>query len=159
MQKVKTILKNEEGSIIVISIMILALLTVIGISATRTSTVETQISTNDFLNFYAAESGWQVSANWLDSQYPLSTIDRGLDMTGGVVDFTNPKYNTPDSFQLAANKSFSVRLRFTGAYIVPGYSTEFKRYRYEIDSDGIGPLNSQAQVGVTARKIEYVGGY
>ena len=67
MQKVKTILKNEEGSIIVISIMILALLTVIGISATRTSTVETQISTNDFLNkiaFYAAESGWQAS-RWL----------------------------------------------------------------------------------------------
>ncbi|MBN1932203.1 MAG: pilus assembly PilX N-terminal domain-containing protein [Desulfobacterales bacterium] len=156
MQQVKIVLKNEKGSTIVISLMILVLLTVIGISATHTSTVETLISTNDLFNkitFYAAESGWQISVNWLDSQYPLSTIDGGLDMTGGAIGFTNAKFGVPDTFQLASNNGFSAKVSFAGANNVPGYSTEFKRYRYEVESTGRGPRDSEATIEVTLEKL------
>ena len=55
-----TLLKDEAGGITVIALLMLALLTVIGISASNTSTTEVQITTNaqDYqIAFYAAESG------------------------------------------------------------------------------------------------------
>lgn len=60
MQKITSIINNPQGSVIIIAVMILALLTVIGISATNTSTTEVQISTNAVLHniaFYTADSG------------------------------------------------------------------------------------------------------
>jgi Tfp pilus assembly protein PilX len=51
---------NEKGSTLLISILILLLLTVIGIAATNTSTIEILISGNDKLAkkaFYAADGG------------------------------------------------------------------------------------------------------
>lgn len=60
MHKMTAILKNEHGSMMVVALMILAILTIIGISATRTSTTEVQISTNALehnITFYAAEAG------------------------------------------------------------------------------------------------------
>ena len=60
MQKLTSIINNQQGSIIVIAVFILVLLTIIGISATNTSTTEVQISTNAMLYnlaFYTAESG------------------------------------------------------------------------------------------------------
>jgi hypothetical protein len=60
MQKITSILNNRQGSVIVIALIILVLLTIIGIAATNTSTTEVQISTNALLNnvaFYTADSG------------------------------------------------------------------------------------------------------
>ena len=60
MQKLTSIINNQQGSIIIIAVVILVLLTIIGISATNTSTTEVQISTNALLHnlvFYTAESG------------------------------------------------------------------------------------------------------
>ncbi len=50
MQKITSILNNQQGSVIVIAVIILALLTIIGIAATKTSTTEMQISTNAVLH-------------------------------------------------------------------------------------------------------------
>ena len=60
MQKIMSIIDNRQGSTIVVALIILVLLTIIGITATNTSTTEVQISTNALLNnvaFYAADSG------------------------------------------------------------------------------------------------------
>jgi type IV pilus assembly protein PilX len=60
MQKITSILNNQQGSVIIIAVIILALLTVIGIAATNTSTTEMQISTNAVLHnvaLYTADSG------------------------------------------------------------------------------------------------------
>jgi len=60
MLKITSIIKNQQGSIIVIAMIILVLLTIIGISATNMSTTEVQVSTNALLHniaFYAADSG------------------------------------------------------------------------------------------------------
>ena len=69
------ILKNEEGSVIVMAIMILAVLTLIGVISMRTSLNEQHITTNSLLyqtNFYAAESGIALSPLWVKSNYPES---------------------------------------------------------------------------------------
>ena len=58
-RKLSTV-KNENGYVLVIAIMILSLLTIIGISASTTSITEVQTSTNSLLYeraFWTAESG------------------------------------------------------------------------------------------------------
>jgi hypothetical protein len=60
MQKPNLIIHNQRGSVIIIAMIILVLLTVIGIGATNTSTTEMQISTNAVLYnvaLYTADSG------------------------------------------------------------------------------------------------------
>jgi Tfp pilus assembly protein PilX len=70
MQTDPSIWGNEKGSVIVVAMIILALLTLIGISATTTSTTEMNIATNDQLNkmvFYTADAGIEVGRQMLNS--------------------------------------------------------------------------------------------
>ena len=53
-------LNNEDGSVLVIALLMLAFLSILGVSATTTSTIEVQIAGNDRnfkQNFYKAEAG------------------------------------------------------------------------------------------------------
>ena len=55
-----SILKNEQGSVLLLAIMMMMLLTLIGIAATTTSTIEIQISGNDKFHkmaFYNTDAG------------------------------------------------------------------------------------------------------
>jgi len=55
-----TIITNQQGSIITMTLIMLALLTFIGIASTNTSTTERKVSTNAVLHnvaFYTADSG------------------------------------------------------------------------------------------------------
>ena len=54
------ILNNERGSVLIIAVLMLVLLTIIGISATNTTTTDLQIAGNEKTHriaFYAAEAG------------------------------------------------------------------------------------------------------
>ncbi len=139
--------ENEDGSALVISLIMLVLLTLIGISASTTSEIELKISGNDKLHkmaFYTAESGWQMGANYLDSQYPPITS------SSSVTDIWMPSNPT---------LKYSYSTTFDGAVFAPGYSTEFRRFMYTINSTGNAPGSAQSQIRVTAGKIAYVGGY
>lgn len=60
MQQTTSITNNQQGSVVIIAMIMLVLLTVIGIGATNTSTTEMQISTNAVLHnvaLYTADSG------------------------------------------------------------------------------------------------------
>ena len=70
MQKITSIINNQQGSVIIMAVIVLALLTVIGISATNTSTTEVQVSTNAVLHniaFYAADSGIEAGRGALNT--------------------------------------------------------------------------------------------
>ena len=91
MLKKNWLLKNEDGSAIVIALMILMVLTIIGVSSSNTTTVELQIVRNDGIykqNLYLAEAAaqeaiqriWNVSRSdpfLLEKRTPvwLNTID------------------------------------------------------------------------------------
>lgn len=63
------VLRNEQGFLLVITMLILVVLTLIGISATNLSRVELQIAGNDRLHketFYQADGGTEVGANLLE---------------------------------------------------------------------------------------------
>jgi len=62
-------LKNEQGSVLVVALMILVLLTIIGISASTTSTIDIQIAGNEKfhkISFYAADGGTQAGIELLE---------------------------------------------------------------------------------------------
>jgi hypothetical protein len=70
MKTAKLILNNEEGYVIVVAILILALLTIIGTSSTQTTTVELQIVRNDLVHrdqLYRAEAAAMEAAQWLEN--------------------------------------------------------------------------------------------
>ena len=72
-------LKNENGSVLIVALIILVLLTLIGISATTTSEIETKIAGNERVfkrNLYLAEAGAMHGAQDLE-------------------DIGNPKTNPP----------------------------------------------------------------
>lgn len=69
--KSTAILKNENGALmILITVMLLVLLTVISIAASRTATVETKIAANEFAYqrcFYNAEGAIMEAVDLLDT--------------------------------------------------------------------------------------------
>ncbi len=63
-------IKNEQGFVLVLSLMVLVVLTLLGISASRTSVIELEISGNDNLSkmlLYYAESAAYEAAQRLDN--------------------------------------------------------------------------------------------
>jgi hypothetical protein len=77
MQKITSIINNQQGSVIVMAVIVLVLLTIIGISATNTSTTEVQVSTNAVLHnvaFYTADSGIEAGRTALNQ---LKIADAG----------------------------------------------------------------------------------
>ena len=58
--KEKRLLRNDEGSVVAVALIMLVLVTLLGIAAATTSTIEVQIAGNDKFHkktFYAAEAG------------------------------------------------------------------------------------------------------
>jgi hypothetical protein len=142
---------NDRGSVLVAALLVLVLLTLMGISA-----IEVQMAGNEKFHdmaFYAAESGWQTSLNWLDRQYPGVTENLGWDEESGT--FVPANYNTPDYIVLAEDNDteYSVKIEFVGTGAVPGYGTNFRRFNYRVNSVGIGPGKARSEVSVVAGKI------
>jgi len=70
MQTHPSSLKNQKGSVIVLAMIILALLTLVGVSAITTSTTEMNIAANDQLSkmvFYTADAGIEVGRQMLNT--------------------------------------------------------------------------------------------
>nr|NJM03076.1 hypothetical protein [Desulfobacula sp.] len=91
-------LKNENGSAIVLALVILAVLTIIGISASTTSTVELKIVRNEKIhtqNFYYAEAGVYEGAQRIEQEanpeVQLIAETTGHDwLNDNTVDFSTP---------------------------------------------------------------------
>ena len=154
---------NDRGSALVVALLILVLLTLMGISATTTSTIEVQMAGNEKFHemaFYAAESGWQEALNWLDRQYPGITEQVGWNASSGTF-VTGDKYGAPDYIPLADdnNTGYYLKIDFAGTTPVAGYSSDYRRFNYRVNSVGMGPGNARSVVEVTAGKVFDMGGY
>lgn len=87
----KCLLNNEDGSVIVIAMIMMVLLTLLGISATMTSNIEIQIAGNDMIykqNLYMAEAGAMEAAQNLENidletnspPWLIGTVDEDIDI-------------------------------------------------------------------------------
>ena len=147
-----SIVKNqsEQGSITVIALMILVVLTLLGITITRTSTIDIQIAGNEIpykQNFYVAEGGINREAAEIgQGNYPV------LNINTFPVELANQTAHSPRHKVAGADYDFS--LNYEGFFLPPqGYSVvHFSRYDYDVDSFG-DPTGSNIHVGSRYFKI------
>jgi hypothetical protein len=81
MKSLINIANNEDGSVVVIALIILVFLTIIGIAATTTTNIELQVAGNEKLHkiaFYRADSGVYVTPKLISA-----CIDSGAEVTIG----------------------------------------------------------------------------
>ena len=90
--KDSTRIRNEEGSVIVLSMVLLVFLTILGLAATRTSSIEVQIASNDrhaVQNLYKAEAGdhyaLEISNTWMTDNF-LTTDETTASYAGDDID-------------------------------------------------------------------------
>jgi len=99
MQKINSIRPNENGSIVFVALAMLAILTIVGFSASNTATTEMQLSTNTLLyerTFYAAESGLQHAVGLL--RIPFVQQNTASLASGGSADWDFALVGATDSF-------------------------------------------------------------
>ena len=144
--KFKDTINNENGFVIVIALIMLAIVTVIGIAATRTSETELQISGNEKLHklsFYAAEAARGYVAD-------DPSLYGGDNITEGVGIYFPNNADPSTTYDLDSTQSFKGDVEYTGFSAPPrgsGYDAEkFKAHRYLMTCDGYGPSNSQSKI-------------
>jgi len=126
--------RSEQGNVIIFAFILLVVLTIIGIIATRTSTIDIQIASNEIpykQNFYVAEGGVQREAAELGrGNYPIANVKVASTLatqsSGSLPPPTPHQVNgIPYNFQVS----------YLGYFSPPtGYSIlHFSRYDYDID--------------------------
>lgn len=167
-----SMLRNEKGSIIAVAMIMLALLTLIGIVSTNTSTTEIQIATNNQnyqVEFFLADSGWRQGAIWLENRGapPIwtNTADNIVKNFGSGtapdIDTSNLKSLTPDNSSLSA---YSIPFWYNvehldpgiiqgGSDLVAGNEKGYERFFYAVNSNA----NDTQEVQVRLSKIFKVG--
>ncbi len=177
MHKQRSIFNNEKGSIIVVALIVMALLTILGLSLSRTSTTEVMISTNTQrhqLIFYAADSGWKRGAIYLqnfgDTPPPYVGNSNGDSIVKnfGSNGFTPDSYNidfpagTQDAFlgnELGVDNNnipywYQITHLPAETRVVPGSGKAYRLHIYRVRSVGAGTQEIQ----VLLSKI-YKGSY
>jgi len=132
---------GEKGSITVIALMILVVLTLIGIMASRISTTDVQIAGNEIpykQNFFIGEGGLNREAAEVGrGNYPVIQINT----TGQLADETGQANGNPlpaPRPHVVAGTAYNFTLDYLGYFLPPpGYSViHFSRYDYDIDVTG-----------------------
>src|SRR5512145_549993 len=112
----KDIISRENGNVTVIALMILVILTIIGISASRTSTTDMQIARNQIphkQDFFISEGGQNREAAFIGTGgHPITNI------------------NTPSilvnnsTHEISTGKTYDYTIKYEGHFLPPkGYST------------------------------------
>lgn len=181
--KVRNLLKNENGSVVVMALILLVLLTLLGLAVTRTTSIEMQVAANDNFSkiaFHNADSGTYVTpkliSDTVDQAMPITGTDLGsisyLNGTDGVNFFRQVMgYDAYDSsndiqFQLDTN-NVNVDVQANGQEIIAGSSAEFSSgaegmgvgstggiaLLFDMDSFGSGPWNAVSNIEAGYRKV------
>jgi Tfp pilus assembly protein PilX len=163
MLKTVPVLKNEEGSTLIIALMMVAVLTVMGVAATNTSQTEVRIADNERRyqrEFYGADSGWKDGAMWLDNKAkPPGRVN--TDPTDYTVrNFGNGPTNTlnddfPDGTEDNAMSGipYWFKIEYVSDTIVPGSGKGYRNFKY----DAVSNANRTQEIHVTLTKIYKVG--
>lgn len=108
-----SIISNKKGSAIIIAVLVLAAVTILGISASNTSNVEIMLTNNDVLyknNFYKAEAAAMEGAQTLANALPedlLAFTPKWLNQNINMTDLSVWDYDNADSDDTANGGSLS----------------------------------------------------
>ena len=139
-------LRNEDGLVLGITMIILGIFTILGLSAAIFTSTEMQVAANEKFHkiaFYGAEAGRGYVPRNVDL-YGVNNIveDQGLSFP-----------NTDDASErksLSSYQSFNGEVRYNGDSAPPrgsGYEVgTFRAHTYQMSCNGYGPYNSRSQV-------------
>jgi len=179
----KKTLHNEEGSMMVIALLILVILTLIGGTVATTSRVEVQIAGNERFHkiaFHLADSGTMVAPKVISTCLEVSGEETitGVDYLGTSGTFYRELmgYAAHDSAKdlrfALASYTVDVDVRRIGQVNLAGRGSEFASgaegvgvgstggvaILFEVDSEAPGPSASLSNVTAIYRKIVGVAG-
>lgn len=161
--KHKMTVKNEKGSVMVLSVVLLFLLTILGMAALSTSSIESQIAGNELrheLAYYAAESASVYVACHPDLYGPDNT-------TAGVSHYfpndTTPyaalTTHLPPARSIGVSQSFNGQVRYQRTSSPPrgsGCSVgKFKAHQYTMACNGYAPGNTAERIVVGFYRIGF----
>ena len=153
--KEKYLPENEKGSVTVLAVVLLMLLTLLGIAATTTSSIEVQIAGNELrhkLAFYSAEAakGWVI---WNPDLYGSNNITAGAPLS-----FPN-NADSSEEQTLNSNQSFNGSVGYGSSGDPPrgsGYEAgEYQAHRYIMTCNGYSSQNTQMQIEVGFYRIGF----
>lgn len=136
-------IRSEKGSVLLVSILVLFILTLIGIAATTTTTIDLQISRNerDYVQeFYVADSGWKEAANWLnDSGAPPphvnSTGNIVRNFGNGAQDVTNNTFPAGTQDGIMNGVEYWYKATYLYNEIAPGNAGDYRKFGYHTASN------------------------
>jgi hypothetical protein len=161
--KHKMTMKNESGSVMVLSVVLLFLLTILGMAALSTSSIESQIAGNELkyeLAYYAAESAAVYVAGRPDFYGPDNT-------TAGISHYfpndTTPYValtaDLPPARFIGVSQSFNGQVRYQRTSSPPrgtGCSVgKFKAHQYTMVCNGYAPGNTAMRIMVGFYRIGF----
>jgi len=146
MKQFERFLKNEDGLILGITLIILGIFTILGLSAIIFTTTEMQVASNEQFHkiaFYGAEAARGYVPKNVELYGSANVIeDQGLSFP-----------NTTDASvkqSLSPHQSFNGVVQYNGDSAPPrgsGYEVgTFKAHTYQMSCNGYGPYKSQSQV-------------
>ena len=162
--KHKIRLENEKGSVTVLAVILLVLLTLLGMAALSTSSIETQIAGNELrykLAFYAAESATAYVA-WKPDLYGPDNITAGTPHY-----FPNPSSSpyVPElspvfpAQSINATQSFNGEVEYDSSASTPrglGYSVgTFRAHVYRMECNGYSSNNAFKNIEVGFYRIGF----
>jgi hypothetical protein len=176
-------LHNEEGSMMVIALLVLVVLTLIGVTIATTTRVEVQIAGNERFHkiaFHLADSGTMVAPKVISTCLESSLEENiaGVTYLGTSGSFYRElmgyaPYDSARDLRFAlANYSVDVDVRRIGQVNLAGRGSEFASgaegvgvgstggvaILYEVDSQAPGPSQSLSNVTAIYRKIVGIAG-
>ena len=171
---------NEEGSVLIISLIMLVLLTLIGMSSTTTTQIDIQISGNErssVRDFYVADSVWRQGVQHLNAlpsapiltnktitletdpdYYNVRNFGNGDD---GELNATFPSNTQDGTLGLAPHTTdYWFKDAYTDSsgyfgYAVPGSGGNYRKFDFIVTSNV--DSNRKKQIEITASKVFKVG--
>jgi hypothetical protein len=183
MKSVISLLRDEQGSILVIGLVMLAFLTILGIAATRTAEIEIKIAGNDEFHkiaFYSADSGVYTTPKLISAAIDNAAVQAVA--SGSYTPNDGTFYREVlgfDAWDSAADVQYlmgdflaNVDVNRTGTKNLPGGGTEFASGAegigvgsaggvaifYDVDSFGTGPNSARSRITAVYRKVVGVAG-
>ena len=131
--------KSENGSVTIIALILLVVMTIIGISASRTATIDLQIAANQIpykKSFYISQGG--VNRESIEvgrGSYPVVIVDNfGSHLADEAGQDNGSTLPLPTPHEVAGHP-YDFNVVYEGYFLPPaGYGIDFSRYDYSIDS-------------------------
>ena len=157
------LLENEKGSVMVLAVIMLVLLTILGIAALTSSSIDTQIAGNELRHkraFYAAESA-TAYVTWSPDLYGPDNMTPGSPhyFPNNTVPYTGITSSLPTALSINVAQSFNGKVEYDTPLTPPrgsGYSVgKYKAHQYQMVCNGYSSNETIKNLVVGFYRIGY----